>query len=452
MKQVRIGCGQGFWGDWPHGPIDLVNNGSLDYLVLDYLAEVTMSVLVRDHAKDPSRGYARDFVSTIGKIGHTIAERGIRVVANAGGVNPKACADAIIKVLDELKLQRKLKVGIVEGDNILGELSALHRAGEPFVNLDHGAPFQNIAERIRSANVYIGCEGVVQCLQSGADIVITGRVADPCLVLGPLVHEFNWSMTDWNRLASGIVAGHIIECGAQATGGNFLGDWRSVPNQAAIGYPIVVVDESGDFTVTKAPGSGGLVSAATVKEQIVYEIGDPTSYITPDVVADFTSFKLDDLGGNEVRITGVKGKARPEKLKVSMSYFDGFTATGTLLYSWPDAAEKARFAGELVRKRLHDYAKAPEHFNIELVGVNACHGDQSASHEADEVMLRIAVRDGDRRVVESFTREMAPLVLNGPPCCTSYFNARGEVKEVVAYWPTLLSREKVSISGKTLSA
>lgn len=448
MKQIRIGCGQGFWGDWPQGPIDLVSNGNLDYLVLDYLAEVTMSVLVRDYAKDPSRGYARDFITTIGKIGRTISERGIRVVANAGGVNPQSCAEAVLKTLEDLKLPRKLKVGIVEGDNILSDLSALHGSGETLVNLDSGAPFTNVTDRVRSANAYIGCEGIVQCLQSGADIVITGRVADPCLVLGPLVHEYNWSMTDWNKLASGIVAGHIIECGAQATGGNFLGDWRNVPNQAALGYPIVVVDPTGDFTVTKAIGSGGLVSAATVKEQIVYEIGDPSAYITPDVVADFTSFKLDDIGGNEVRITGVKGKPRPEKLKVSMSYADGFTAAGTLLYSWPDAVEKARFAGELVRKRLIDNAKLPEHFNIELVGLNACHGDVSVTRDIDEVMLRVAVRDKDRSVVETFTREMAPLVLNGPPCCTSYFNARGEVKEVVAYWPTLLSRERIRVSSR----
>ena len=450
MKQVRIGCGQGFWGDWAQGPVDLVNNGSLDYLVLDYLAEVTMSVLVKDHAKDPARGFARDFVSTIGKIGNTITTRGIRVIANAGGVNPRGCAEAVMKALDELKLSRKLKVGIVEGDNILSDLPKLASAGEKFLNLDHGTPFTEISEQVRSANAYIGCEGIVKCLQAGADIVITGRVADPCLVLGPLVHEFNWGMTEWDKLASGIVAGHIIECGAQATGGNFLGDWKSIPSQATIGYPIVVVDPNGDFTVTKAPGSGGLVSAATVKEQIIYEIGDPTGYITPDVVADFTSFNVDDLSGNEVRISKVVGKPRPEKLKISMSYSDGYSASGTLLYSWPDAAEKARYAGELVRERLRTYSRAPEHFNVELVGLNACHGDPHTSVQPDEVLLRVAVRDKDRTIVEDFTREMAPLVLNGPPCCTSYFNARGEIKEVIAYWPTLIARDQVKISTAVL--
>lgn len=453
MKTIRIGCGQGFWGDAPDAPLRLVNDGPLDYLILDYLAEVTMSVLVRQQQKHPEAGYARDFVRLVEQLAPHLAAKGVRLLANAGGVNPEGCARAVYAALQRLGLHEQLTVAVVTGDNILDQLDTLQQQGEQFSHFEDGRELGAVRSSLVSANVYLGAEPMVEALRGGASIVITGRVADPSLALAPMIAEFGWdSLNDdagrWDLFASGVVAGHVIECGAQATGGNFLGGWQQVPNLAAIGYPIAEVSADGSVVITKHSGSGGLVSCATVAEQLVYEIGDPARYVTPDAVADFTSLRLSSDGEHRVAITGVRGAPRPEKLKVSMSYASGYTAAGTMLYSWPDAAKKVRAAGELVRERLRRARVAPERLHIECIGADACHGRLSGEPGAAlaEAMLRVAVWSADKHVAERCMREIPPLVLNGPPGATAYFGSKGEVREVFAYWPALVSRAAIPVT------
>lgn len=446
MKTVRIGCGQGFWGDSLTAPLDLVRRGPLDFLVLDYLAEVTMSILARHRQKNPRAGYARDFVELIEQLLPELVEKGVVVLANAGGMNPLECGRAIVEVAKRTGFGA-LRVGVVEGDDISGRIDELLGAGEALAHLETGAPIADVRAELRSANVYLGAEPLVEALRQGAQIVVSGRVADPALVLAPLIHSFNWPLDDWNRLASGIVAGHIIECGAQCSGGNCSADWESIPALEDIGYPIVECREDGSFVVTKHPNTGGRVDERSVKEQLVYEIGDPRSYITPDVIADFTSLSVRGAGPDRVEVSGVTGRARPERLKASLSYFSGYSASGTMLYSWPKAREKAERAGEIVRRRLDALGLRFDKVHTEIIGANACHGaasDSPAKADPAEAMLRVAVRGRDEKSVERFTREIAPLVLNGPPSATAYFGARGAVHDIVAYWPTLVSRSSVS--------
>jgi len=445
MKTIRIGCGQGFWGDSVEAPIDLIRKGPIDYLVLDYLAEVTMSILARQKQKRPEAGYARDFVELMDRALPEIVEKNIRVVANAGGVNPEGCAHAVAAVAKKHGLRSRIKIAVVSGDDICGDLPRLQTKEDHFSHLETGASFDAVRDRLQSANIYFGAEMPVTALEHGANIVITGRVADPALVLAPLVYEFGWKWDDWNKLAAGIVAGHIVECGAQCTGGNCSYEWETIPDLANIGYPVVEFQEDGAFIVTKHPGTGGRVDLRSVKEQLIYEIGDPKRYVTPDVIADFTSLKLEDLGSNSVRVTGVRGSERPEKLKVSMSYSDGYVVAGTMLYSWPDAYRKARAAGEIVKSRLAKAGVSYEKIHCEAIGVNGCHGpitDQDL-RDIPEVMFRIAMKTADKASAERFTREIAPLVLNGPPSATSYFASRGAVQEVFAYWPALIGRTAV---------
>jgi len=445
MKTIRIGCGQGFWGDSLEAPIELIRRGPLDYLVLDYLAEVTMSILARHKQKRPEAGYARDFIELMERVLPELVQRKIKVLANAGGMNPLSCARALAAVAKKHGLQKKVKIAVIQGDDILARVDELHSAGETFSHLASGRLFSEVRPKVRSANVYLGAEPLTVALAGGADIVITGRVADPALVLAPLVHEFSWGWNEWDKLSAGVVAGHVIECGAQCTGGNCSADWETIPQLADIGYPVLECRADGSFVVTKHANTGGRVDARSVKEQLVYEIDDPKRYITPDVIADFTSLELEDLGGDRVEIRAIRGTARPEKLKVSMSYDDGFLASGTLLYSWPNAREKAAAAEQIIRERLSQLGLTFEKIYAEAVGANACFGATQAASGPDplEVMFRIAVKGQDIKAVERFTREIAPLVLNGPPSATSYFGSKGSVQEVVAYWPALIGREKI---------
>ena len=444
MKKIRIGCGQGFWGDSLDAPVQLVRQGPLDYLILDYLAEVTMSILARHKQKNPDAGYARDFVELLAQILDDVIDKKVCVLANAGGVNPESCARAVAALAEKRGKKKHVRIAVVQGDDLIERLNELEQNGETLQNLDDSRAFSAIRSQVRSANAYLGAGPLVQALQGGANIVITGRVADPSLALAPMIHTLGWKESDWNMLAAGIVAGHIIECGAQCTGGNCSVDWQQIPDLAHIGYPVVEIAEDGTFVVTKHPGTGGRINLPTVKEQIVYEIGDPRSYITPDAVADFTSIRLSDAGAERVQVSGVKGRAKPETLKVSMSYSNGHMAAGTLIYSWPDACRKARAAGEIIKKRIADLGLPFDAVRTEIIGANACHGQMSDVDlpNIPEVMLRAAVRAQDKRAVERFAREIAPLVLNGPPSATAYFG-RPQVQEVIAYWPTLVSRANV---------
>ena len=442
-KVVRIASAQGFWGDSLEAPRQQVEGGPVDYLMLDYLAEVTMSILQKQKERDPSMGYARDFVGAVESVLPAVAERGVKIVANAGGVNPVACAQAIRAVLDKHPKGKAVKIGVVTGDDLLPRLDELLKAGHPLSNMDTGDELSAVRDRVVSANAYLGSGPIVEALSKGAQIVITGRSTDTALTMAPLRYTYRWKDNDWDLLAAGIIAGHIIECGAQCSGGNCLYDWRSIPNLADVGYPIVEGHADGTFVVTKHANTGGRVSIQSVTEQLVYEMGDPRSYITPDVTADFTSIQLAEDGPNRVRVFGIKGKPATDKLKVSIAYRSGFKAVGTLVYAWPDALEKARMADRILRERLDRLGLRFEKVMTEFVGASSTHGPLASAGPVEEVQLRVGVRSQDKKTVERFTREIAPLVLNGPPSVTGFAGGRPKVEEIVAYWPALIDKSVV---------
>ncbi|HEX8500702.1 MAG TPA: acyclic terpene utilization AtuA family protein [Pyrinomonadaceae bacterium] len=444
-ETIRIACGQGFWGDMLDAPVRQVNEGPIDYLMLDYLAEVTMSIMQKQRARDAGAGYARDFVPLMREILPACVERDIRVTANAGGVNPKGCAEAVRGVARELGLGGRLKIGTVTGDDIMGRLDELLGRGVELRNMDTGEPLSKVRDRVQSANAYLGAWPLVEALRRGARVVITGRSTDTGLTLAPLIHEFGWGETDWDRLSAGTVAGHIIECGAQSTGGNCQHEWQTIPDLANVGFPIVEAKADGTFVVTKHEGTGGRVSVPSVKEQLVYEMGDPEAYITPDCVADFTTIRLEDAGADRVRVHGVGGRPATEFLKVSVSYSAGFKAVGTLVYAWPDAYAKARAADQILRARLERLGLKFEQVLTEFVGANATHGHLAGEPDADapEVQLRVGVRGEDRKAVERFTKEIAPLILTGPPAVTGFAGGRPKVEEIVAYWPALIPKTEI---------
>jgi hypothetical protein len=444
-RVVRVAAGQGFWGDWLEAPVRQVRGGPIDYLMMDYLAEVTMSIMQKQKSRDPNAGYARDFIPLMERILPDIVEKRIRVTSNAGGVNPRGCAEALLDVARRLGLAGRLKVALVTGDDILGRLDELIGRGHLLANMETGRPLTDIRDRVQSANAYLGMAPIVEALREGADVVVTGRVTDTGLTLGPIFHEFGWPAEDWDKVAAGTVAGHIIECGAQSSGGNLLKNWRSVKNLGNPGFPIVEASPDGSFVVTKHPGTGGVVSVASVTEQLVYEMGDPRSYITPDGIADFTTIQLQQAGPDRVRVSGIRGSPQTPMLKVSIAYFYGYKAVGTLVYSWPEAYDKARAADRILRERLTDLGLEFEQILTEYVGASATHGRLSGppDPEAPEVQLRIGVRARERAPVERFTREIAPLVLTGPPSVTGFAGGRPAVEEVVAYWPALIDRRQV---------
>ena len=443
-RVVRVAAGQGFWGDALDAPRRQVNGGHVDYLMLDYLAEVTMSILQKQKERDPNLGYARDFVGAMASVLPAVVARGVRVIANAGGVNPPACATAIRALAAKEGVAGRVRIGVVTGDDLLPGLDELLDAGHRLENMDTGESLVAIRDRVIAANAYIGSVPIVQALAAGANVVITGRSTDTALTMAPLRHEFGWDASDWDRLAAGIIAGHIIECGAQCSGGNCLYNWRDVPNLADVGYPIVEASADGTFVVTKHEGTGGWVSVPSVTEQLVYEMGDPRSYITPDVIADFTTIKLEQAGRDRVRVSGVRGRAATDKLKVSIAYRAGYKAVGTLVYAWPEAYDKARRADEVLRARLDRMGLRFDHILTEFVGVSAAHGPLAGPvDDPPEVQLRVGVRSADKAAVERFSREIAPLVLNGPPSVTGFAGGRPKVEEIVAYWPALIDRDVV---------
>jgi hypothetical protein len=442
-EKIRIAAGQGFWGDLLDAPVRQVECGPIDYLMLDYLAEVTMSIMQKQRSRDPGAGYAKDFIPLMKQILPACVERNIRVTANAGGVNVEGCANAVREVARELGL--KLRIGIVTGDDIMPRLDELLGRGIELRNMDSEEPLATVRDRIQSANAYLGAWPMVEALNGGARIVITGRATDTGLTLAPLIHEFGWAADDWNRLAAGTIAGHIIECGAQCSGGNCQYEWRSVPNLADVGFPIVEATADGTFVVTKHQGTGGWVIIPSIKEQLVYEMGDPHAYITPDCVADFTTVHLEYEGRDRVRVYGIEGRPATEFLKVSISYSAGYKAVGTLVYSWPDAYAKAQVADKILRTRLERLGLKFNQVLTEFVGANATHGRLAGEPACDlpEVQLRVGVRGEDRSAVERFTKELAPLVLTGPPGVTGFAGGRPKVEEIVAYWPALIPKEEI---------
>jgi hypothetical protein len=435
---IRIANGQGFWGDWLEAPVRLVEQGPIDYLILDYLAEVTMSILQKQKDSDPGLGYARDFPPLIGRIAGQIRERNVKVIANAGGVNPLACARAVLKDAPGLR------VAVIQGDDVYPRLDELIAKGHEMRDMETGQPLSTIRRRVLSANAYIGAFPLAEALSTGAQVVIAGRCTDTALALAPMIERFGWGEQEWDKLAAGTIAGHIVECGAQCTGGNSQVEWRKMPNMANVGYPIIEAEPNGSFTITKHLGTGGRVHSHVIKEQLLYELGDPRNYITPDCVADFTSIRLTDTGPDRVRVSGIRGGRRPESLKLSISYENGWKAIGTLVYSWPESLEKAQAADAIVRQRLAGLGLRFDEVLTEYLGVNACHGPVARPcSEPAQVQLRIGVRGRDKRAVERFTRELIPLVLNGPPGATGFGEGRPPVREIVAYWPALIPREEI---------
>ncbi len=454
MKTVRIANGQGFWGDSLEAPVEQVRRGPIDYLTLDYLAEITMSIMQKQRARDPKSGYARDFVSMIERILPDLAEHNIKVVANAGGVNNVACREAVIEVARREGFSGRLRIGIVDGDDILDKLDDFLSRGVELKNMETGEPLSEIRSQVQSANVYFGGRPVAEALNQGAQIVICGRVTDTGLALGPLIHEFGWAADDWDNLAMGTIAGHTVECGAQCTGGNCLYDWDSIPNMADIGYPIIETAGDGSFVITKHEGTGGRITLQSIKEQLLYEMGDPKAYITPDCIADFTTIKLEQAGENRVRFSGIQGRPATDFYKVSISYSAGWKAAGTLVYAWPEAYKKAQAADRIMRERLDRLGLKFDTVMTEFVGVNACHGQLAGEPSADipEVQFRIGVRGNDKAPIERFTREIAPLVLNGPPTVTGFAGGRPKVEEIIAYWPALIPKSEVEAKISVIEA
>jgi Acyclic terpene utilisation family protein AtuA len=439
---VTIGNGCGFWGDNLDAPIELVSRARLDYLTLEYLAELTMSILAVQRQKDPTTGFASDFLHVLERLGpQLLAQPNLKIVTNAGGMNPAGCAARAKATLEKNSLKDR-QIAVVSGDDLLPRLDELAATGHALNHLDTGAPLASIRDRVVSANAYLGSEPIAQALRLGASIVITGRVADAALTVGPAAFEHGWKWDDWDRLAGATVAGHLIECGAQCTGGLWC-NWTET-DLANVGYPIAEVDADGTCRITKPAGTGGVVNVETVSEQLLYEVGDPAAYLTPDVVADFTSVRLHDRGGDVVEVSNPKGEPATDSYKVSIAYRDGYSSAGTLVIFGPDAPGKARKSGAMILARLKragfDFADS----NIEALGAGDCvPGVVPTRGEPAEVVLRVAVRDPRRAAVERFTKEFAPLVTSGPPGTTGYTTGRPPVREVFAYWPALIAKSAV---------
>lgn len=433
---IKIANAGGYWGDDLRQFRRQIELAPVDFVTLDFLAEITMSIMQKQRARDPKAGYARDFVQMVEEALPLMLENGTRAISNAGGVNPHACRAAIL----EMSKQRgyDIEVAAVAGDDIMSRLGELNAGGVTLDNMEDGASFRAIRDHVSSANAYFGAWPVVEALNAGAHVTVTGRVTDTGITLAPMIHSFGWAADDWDKLAAGIVAGHIVECGAQSTGGNFT-DWRSVKSFHDIGYPVLEVFPDGSFIVTKQPGTGGLVSVRTVREQLLYEMGDPREYITPDVVADFATAKLEQVGKDKVRVWGVKGYPAPSSLKISASYFDGWKAAGTLIISGPDAVDKANAFAKLFWKRLGiEYIET----RTELIGHSACWGPLAPPVDPPEVLLRLGVRDRDQNKIREFSKMLPAIILSGPPS-VAVTGGRPPAQEVVAYWPALAPRDRI---------
>jgi Acyclic terpene utilisation family protein AtuA len=443
MRRVRIGNGCGFWGDNLDAPLRLARDGKLDYLTLEYLAELTMSILALLKQRDPQAGFAHDFLDVLGRLSPLLDRQPqLKIVTNAGGMNPTSCAEKAKAILAGAGLGDR-PVAVVTGDDLLPRLDDLVAAGHALTNLDTGAALTTVRDRVVSANAYLGAKPIVDALRLGAAIVITGRVADASLTVGPAVFEHGWAWSDLDRLCAATVAGHLIECGAQATGGLWT-DWTAVPDLANVGYPIADMAADGSFRIEKPPGSGGAINRETIAEQLLYEVGDPAAYLTPDVTADFTTITLTEPAANVVAVSPARGKPATDSYKVSIAYRDGYAASGTLVLLGPDAERKGRFAGQVLLDRLRAAGVTFPHTLVECLGAGDCvPGVVKASAPPPEVVMRVAVRGPDRAAVERFTKEFAPLVTAGPPGVTGYTTGRPAVREVFAYWPALIAKTAV---------
>ena len=433
-RRIRVGNAAGFLGDQISAPRNLVKSASLDYLTLEYLAELTLSILAQQRRRNADLGYARDFIDVVGELAKMLSEDSWRIVTNAGGVNPTSCVHEVSRVCVCAGLTEE-RIAAVTGDDLLPQLRTLRDAGCDLRHLETGEPLAKSDEEIVCANAYLGARPIVDALDGQARIVVTGRVADASLTVGPCVHEFGWEWSDLTQLAGASVAGHLIECGSQVTGG-YSTSWQG-NHLADVGYPIAEIGTDGHCTIAKPNGSGGCIDRQTVAEQLVYEIGDPAAYLTPDVAVDFTQVELNETASNRVDVSGAVGVAPPDSYKVSLAFVDGYTASAQLLVYGDDCQRKAQACAEMIAARLARAGATPEQFHVELLGAGAgVPGVGTPTDYLPEVVLRLSVRDPQRSTVERFTKEIAPLITSGPAGLAGYAASRSRVRPAFAFWPT----------------
>jgi len=452
MKKVIIGGGQGFWGDSNDAAIHMIRHANLNYLACDYLAELTLSIMQRQKLKNPQAGYARDFIKLMDEVAKESFDKNIKILTNAGGMNITECVSQL-KQVAEAKGLHGYKIGYVLGDDLKEQLPELMAQGVKFENMDDVGDFNDIKDKILNVNVYFGHEPIVKCLEQGANVVVTGRATDSALFLAPIMHELGWAKDDWDNLARGIMAGHLLECGGQGAGGNYQYDWRGVPNMDQLGFPIAEMTND-EFCITKAPNCGGIICEESVKEQFLYEVHDPANYITPDVDVDISNARVVNAGDNRVRIENIKGKPRPDQLKLCIGYHAGYKVVSYLSFAWPDAYEKAQYAADILMKKMQRKGLRPDEVHISYVGLNSLHlGVADMNPELiknmNEVVLRIAIRTKEKNEAAKLIPEIAPLQLNGPPGA-SFFGGRAHVQEVIGLWPTLIPRDAVKLSANIL--
>jgi len=443
MKTLRIGGALGYWGDRNDALLDLLRGGPLDYIIMDYLAEITMSILQKQRAKDPKLGYAHDFVPLMREALPLLRKNGIRLMADSGGLNPVGCAEALLLAARESGYP-DLKVGIVHGDDLMPHMKRLAEKGFDFKHFDTRASQKEITGPILSANAYFGAFPIAEALARGAEIVVTGRVNDAALALGPMIHEFGWKEDQHDLLAAGTMAGHLLECGGQASGGNFNGGWRDVPDLANPGFPIGEIREDGTLVMTVHPGQGGLMTPAVLKEQLLYEIGDPAAYIVADVVCDITGLEMEDVGGNRVRVWGVRGHPPTEFYKVSMSYEGAYQIAVGLVYTWPDCVAKAKSSADLLLKRLDKIGLRYRDHLVSIFGHDAVHGPMSEPNDdPNEVYLRVAFLVDDPQTADRISREMITHVLCGIPTSCALEVGRPSPHKQIVYWPSLIPKSEL---------
>ncbi len=443
MKKIRIGNASGFWGDSSGAIVQQIKYGNLDYLGLDYLAELAMSILQKQQNKNPEYGYVADFVQHFLQVATLIKEKKVKIITNAGGNNPYACGKILNEKCKELGVD--LKIVVVEGDRVVDEVKEWYPEKAKFHNFETNEDFGEYVNRLQSANAYVGSPALVKALEMGADVVIAGRATDSSLVIAPMVYEFGWKWNDWDLLASGMIAGHVIECGTQATGGNFT-DWERIENWENYGYPIVEISENGEFLVSKPENTGGIVTINSVKEQLLYEIGDPHNYISPDVISDITQVNIEQIDKDLVKVSNVKGKVSPPSYKMSMAYDDGFKAVGEIIISGGDAIAKAKVFTDIFWKRLNlDF----ERTNVEMIGYNACHQSMVEQDFANEILLRFYAYDHDKSKLKKFAQQIATLILSGPQG-VAVVGGRPRIQQVLAYWPALIAKDLLTITCQVI--
>jgi hypothetical protein len=450
MKTVRLASGLGFYGDAWEPVKAAITRGGAHYVCSDHLAELTLAILRKDQARDPSAGFTRDLVPMLTSLWPEASRHGVKFVLNAGGLNPAGAGEALAAAFRAKGW--RARIAVVTGDALLDRLGDLQAAGESLAHLDTGAPIDSVRERLVFANAYLGAAPIAQALAQGADIVLTGRVADAALFLGPLLHEFGWPLqpadqAGLDRLAQGLAVGHLLECSGQGAGGNFgaAQAWARVPDLAHIGYPIAEVGEDGSALITKAPGTGGRINFHTVRQQLLYEVHDPRAYLSPDVVLDMGELQLDDLGADRVRLAGARGHAPPPTLKLVAGYEDGWMGQAVVGFCWPDALAKARAVADTIQAQLAEKRMAHDELCVEYLGHDCFlgpHADAARADELNEVWLRMAIRSSEQRVADAFPRLFPWLALSGPPYMGG-FHGIAPATRLLGLWPARVRRELV---------